>query len=220
MVYNLLEKIFKCYSCYMNKSIKITQIFLQPFCRFFSRYRYKLIIKGVDNLNIKNGFILASNHSSFFDPIILISAIPKKKLPLLFITKKKILKKERLGFILSKNWFIKNLGALMVPDGQCNYGLTLKEPINYLQNNKNVVIFPEGKINKEIKISEARGGLGYLASISKKKVIPVKIKNNKNKIIIIFGSAINISKEKTNNIDYLHYKQLSKKILEKIIALN
>lgn len=200
--------------------VKYTQIILQVFCIIYCKLNYRFIIKGLENLKNKKGFILASNHVSLSDVIFLISATSRRSLPLFFITKKGILKKQKFGYILAKNFFIETLGAIQIPDNQRNYALSLKKPLKYLNKNYNVVIFPEGKIHREIKINNSKGGLAYLGINSKKPIIPVKIEK-KNKIVkLVFGSSIELKYINFQLNNLYKYKQISKKIMKEISSLN
>lgn len=174
-----------------------TRIILRLFCR--------LEIRGLDNLkNIKSNVIFASNHTSELDAFIVASSLPfwSHFTPLYFASREN-------KFYDTSGWrqhfygglFFKLWGAQPVNSGLRDYEKSLANQIKLLQENKSVLLFPEGHITNDGSIQTARGGVAYLSRRMNKIIVPVAISGaydmsisdfffRQRKIIIRFGSLI------------------------------
>ena len=151
----------------------------------------KLIIRpkyiGLDNIPKKEKIILAGTHTSMNDSILLISST---KRPVHFLAKKELWKFPQ-GLLFS------HLGLIPVDrknkDTKC---LSIAE--DYLNDNKLVLIFPEGTIEKEHgKLLPFKVGALKLANDTNTKIVPFAIKGKyyKKGLTIRFGKPIEISKD-------------------------
>lgn len=149
--------------------------------RLLFRVFTRLEINGVENIkSLKPGVIIAANHTSELDPILLTFIFPfrSKLLPLFFVSMKKGLY-SNMSFIknlLYGGWFFKFWGAYPAILGAKNYELSLQNHILLLDDNRSVCIFPEGGRSKDGTIREAKGGVGYLSYRTNKPVVPVAIR--------------------------------------------
>ena len=137
---------------------------------FISMYRPTYI--GLENIPKDKSFILAGNHTSYLDPILVASTTKEcvhffAKDSLYKGIKKPLFK--ALG-IIPVNRKIKDKNAL-------NMG------IKYLNNNKVIGIFPEGTINKTYeKIMKFKYGAVKMSKETGKLIVPFAI-NNKYKFL-------------------------------------
>ena len=138
---------------------------------FFSK---KNVIK--DNLSIpsNSSIILAPTHRSRWDGLILTMAMGIR------VTKKDcrfmVTKSEMRGI---QGWFLKRLGCFSI--NQLSPSLsTLRYAIDLIEKGEQLVVFPEGKINKFGKKLVLKEGLYRLAKLAEKKtdsitIIPIGI---------------------------------------------
>tara|TARA_Y100000994_G_scaffold227952_1_gene211896 strand:- start:673 stop:1302 length:630 start_codon:yes stop_codon:yes gene_type:complete len=138
---------------------------------FFSK---KNVIK--DNLSIpsNSSIILAPTHRSRWDGLILTMAMGRR------VTKKDcrfmVTKSEMRGI---QGWFLKRLGCFSI--NQLSPSLsTLRYAIDLIEKGEQLVVFPEGKINKFGKKLVLKEGLYRLAKLAEKKtdsitIIPIGI---------------------------------------------
>ena len=120
-------------------------------------------IYGREHIPAQGGFIIASNHVSNLDPVVMgISAIRRIN----FMAKIELFQTQPLGFIL------KELGAFPVKRGEADLG-ALKEALKRLKKGAPVLIFLEGTRRIGNAPSEAQPGIGFLAVKSGVPVIPV-----------------------------------------------
>ncbi len=142
----------------------LTQDILVKF--FFS----EKIVEGKENLNLINGpLIIAPTHRSRWDGLILTFAIGRR------ITKKDcrfmVTTPEMKGL---QGWFLKRLGCFSI-NQQSPSMYSLRYAIDLILSKNQLVIFPEGKINKNGKAVKLKEGLFRLARLARKKGDPIKI---------------------------------------------
>jgi 1-acyl-sn-glycerol-3-phosphate acyltransferase len=142
--------------------IKIPKLILNLF--------FKLRIENLDKIPKNDNYIIASNHSSYLDPPLLIIFLNDN---INFIAKKELFKVFFISF------FVKLYDSISVDRNNFN-PITLKEAIKRLNSNKIVGIFPEGTRVRDLSKSKAYPGVSILAYYTNKLVIPVKIEGNIN----------------------------------------
>ena len=144
--------------------------------RFF--FNKKKIINNNFSIPKNSSIILAPTHRSRWDGLILTMAMGRR------ITKKDcrfmVTKSEMRGI---QGWFLKRLGCFSID--QLSPSLSkLRYAINLIEKGEQLVVFPEGKINKNGKKLVLKEGLYRLARLATKKtnsifVIPIGIAYSK-----------------------------------------
>ena len=144
--------------------------------RFF--FNKKKIISNNFSIPKNSSIILAPTHRSRWDGLILTMAMGRR------ITKKDcrfmVTKSEMRGI---QGWFLKRLGCFSID--QLSPSLSkLRYAINLIEKGEQLVVFPEGKINKNGKKLVLKEGLYRLARLATKKtnsifVIPIGIAYSK-----------------------------------------
>lgn len=156
-------------------------------------------IEGLQNIPDKP-YILAGNHKSMFDVILLISAIPDE---IHFMAKKELFKKKILN-----NIFIK-MGAFPVDREKADI-TAIKTSLKLLKNGEVLGIFPEGTRNNTNEILlPFKDGVGTIANKTASVIVPFGIngKYKRNKIKLSIGEPININEiEKEKQTKYIEDK--------------
>ncbi len=178
--------------------------------RFLFRFIYRCNVSGVENIPEGTGFIIAPNHLSFFDPPM---AGCFMKQDLYFMAKEELFSVPVLGAI------IKRTNAFPVKRGKQDLS-AFRNAFALLENNKALLMFPEGTRSKTGELGKARAGVGMVACNCQVPVVPVKIVNTNNmtkfkKLEIKYGKPIYPPKNYTKE-DYL---KLSEKVLNSISNL-
>ncbi len=176
----------------------------------------KINVKGIENIPLHGGCILAANHKSHLDPLVLNTISPR---PVLFLAKEELFKPPLFGS------FVKNAGAIPVSRNGRDIK-SLKLALKALKDNQCIGIFPEGTRMPPGKFGKAQSGVGLLATRTGVPVIPVFISGTEKilprdyKFPKLFKYDINISVGKpiffSKDNDY---KEASQKIMEEIIKL-
>lgn len=184
-------------------AIKILKVALVVFKRWE--------VFGKDNLPLDGGVIITSNHSSYWDPIIVGSACSRE---VNFMAKEELFNIPVLGFL------IKRLNAFPVKRNEADR-TAIRKALVILKNKEVVGIFPEGARN-EGELLEPHLGVGLLALKAKVPVLPVAIYGSKGlfgKVIVSFSKPLywesdKLSKEGKTNKEIM--SEISFKIMEEI----
>jgi 1-acyl-sn-glycerol-3-phosphate acyltransferase len=114
------------------------------------------------NIPRQGAFILASNHISNLDPVVLgICSVRRIN----FMAKIELFK-GALGYVLTR------LGAFPVKRGESDFG-AMREALKRLKNGRVILIFVEGTRRIGNEPPKAQGGVGFLAMKSGVPVVPV-----------------------------------------------
>jgi len=162
---------------------------------FFSK---KKIIHNGLSFPINTSIILAPTHRSRWDGLVLTMAMGRR------VTKKDcrfmVTKSEMKGI---QGWFLKRLGCFSI--NQLSPSLSaLRYAIDLIENKEQIVVFPEGKINRYGKKLVLKVGLYRLARLATKKttsitIIPIGIAyskippNFRGEFCLSFGKPIPIT---------------------------
>ena len=167
---------------------------------FFSK---KKIINNDFSIPTNSSIILAPTHRSRWDGLVLTMAMGRR------VTKKDcrfmVTKSEMRGI---QGWFLKRLGCFSI--NQLSPSLSvLRYAIELIEKGEQLVVFPEGKINKYGKKLVLKEGLYRLSRLASKKttsifIIPIGIAyskvppNFRGEFCLSFGKPIAIN-------DYLNF---------------
>lgn len=122
---------------------------------------FPCVVVGREHIPAKGGFILASNHESNIDPVLLPVACPRQ---MRFMAKEELFRHPLLAFL------IRTGGGFPVRRGKVDRS-ALKEFLHQLKQGYPVLIFPQGT-RGGVKV---QAGAGFLALNSAMPVIPVYI---------------------------------------------
>jgi 1-acyl-sn-glycerol-3-phosphate acyltransferase len=139
-------------------------VFLGPILRLL--YRPK--VSGLENIPADGPAILAANHQSFLDDLLLPLVVPKRKV--VFLAKADYFDKWYL------RWFFK--GANVIPVRRENASASeaaLRTGVGALREGKVVGIFPEGTRSPDFRLYRGKTGVARMALEAQVPVIPVAI---------------------------------------------
>ena len=181
---------------------------------FFSK---KKIINNDFSIPINSSVILAPTHRSRWDGLVLTMAMGRR------VTNKDcrfmVTKSEMKGI---QGWFLKRLGCFSI--NQLSPSLSaLRYAINLIEKGDQLVVFPEGKINKHGKKLVLKEGLYRLARLATKKtesviILPIGIAYSKvspkfrSEFCLYIGPPISMN----HNLN-LNIKDFNKLLHEKMI---
>lgn len=133
--------------------------------RILSKLFWRVKVYNRENLDFKNS-IVAVNHQSLLDILILLSSISYKVRKDMFITAKK-----ELTFL---KYIFPGISYVFV-DRSNNSLPALKAGADLLRQGKTLVIFPEGTRTEDGRLLEFKTGAAFLAKELKKNIIPMAI---------------------------------------------
>lgn len=166
----------------------------------YFRWSYNLKFEGRENIPEGSHFIVAANHISMFDPLLVSIGLFK---PVAYMAKKELFDDN-----CNLNWWIKRLGAFAVNREKPEIG-TFKTVKDVLKTNWTLGIFPEGHINKTTKIENIQKGFAVIAQKSNCDILPVAIKGfegytkkfHAQNIVLKFGKPISCKLSDTEMLE-------------------
>lgn len=178
------------------------------FCILVFKLLFRIQAYGREHIPRKGGFILASNHVSFLDPIAVGIACPRQ---LNFMARHDLFSHRFFG------WLIYSVGSFPVKRNTADRS-ALKEAIRRLEDGKGLLLFPEGRRAQESNTADGpQAGIGFLAAKAGVPVIPAFVKGTDKalpkgakfirpkKVSVYFGKQIEIK----NGLSYLEIAQLA-----------
>ncbi len=177
----------------------IFQYFVTGFISFpYLKIFFQAEVYGAENIPKEGPFILASTHSSYFDPFIVCLATRR---PVAFMAK------EELFHVPILSMLIKWLGAFSVNREKLEIS-TIKSAKNILSRTKWLLgIFPEGTRISGRKVGKINSGFGYLAKMTNSVVLPLAIEFKRpysplfGKLIVKVGKPIEPSNNPEEIVD-------------------
>ena len=180
-------------------------------------FRKKKILNNGFLIPTNSSLILAPTHRSRWDGLLLTMAMGRR------VTTKDcrfmVTKSEMRGI---QGWFLKRLGCFSITQSSPSLS-TLRHAIDLIEKGEQLVVFPEGKINKYGKKLTLKGGLYRLAKLATKKtesiiIIPIGIAYSnispkfRSQFCLSFGQPISMN-------DYLKItiKEFNELLHEKMI---
>lgn len=133
--------------------------------RLFSglvRAIYRIEVVGADRMPATGPAVVAPNHESFLDAIILGAAISRE---LRFVAKAELWRSRLLA------WMIEGLGAIPIERGRSDY-LAAARVLQALEAGQAVVIFPQGAVRGD---RAWKQGAAHAALVTGAPLVPVRL---------------------------------------------
>ncbi len=186
----------------------IARFVLMVFVKIF----FRVDVQGNNYIPSDKAYILACNHTSNFDVVVVMAKTKNRKIH--FLAKKELFKNKIIAYLLEK--------AYTIPiDRQKNDMKALKRCLNVLKNNEVLGIFPQGTRVKQGQDEDAKLGIGMFAVTTNTPVIPVSIITQGykpfSKIKIIYHEPYNVplqiveDRDKTRKLD--NYKKVADEVM-------
>lgn len=179
--------------------------------RGFLHLVFRIKVKGKENL-IDGGVIVAVNHRSNWDPVIM-GAFSRRML--------RFMAKSELFGNKFTNWFFRSIGAFPIERGKGDIG-AVKTAIKVLQNEEPLLIFPEGTRTTDDDSAKAKTGVVMIASHAKVPIVPVYISGKfrwMGKITINFGEPIDVLEGTSGRLTKEQMQEAADRVLLSIRSL-
>lgn len=166
--------------------------------------------------------IIASNHASYLDPLLVGIASDR---PIFFLARKTLLD----GFFFG--WLLPKLNVIPV-DQSGNDRSALKALIRMLRAGEGVLVFPEGERTSDGRFGEAQPGLGFVMAKTLAPVVPVRVFGARealprgakwvriHPITIVIGEPIRSTAADVQSAGKDVYTRLSQKVMDAIAGLS
>jgi 1-acyl-sn-glycerol-3-phosphate acyltransferase len=132
-------------------------------CRWIARTFFALSVEGMEHVPARGPVILAPNHVSYLDPVVVGIAMRRR---VHFMAKKELFRNPLMG------WFLRRLQAYPVTRERVDPS-TLKRTLSLLAAGQVVLMFPEGTRGSGGALGRAKPGIAVVAARSGASVVPV-----------------------------------------------
>ena len=127
-------------------------------------------VQGLENVPPSGGFIVAPNHLSFLDSVLVQALMPR---PVAFFAKAEYFTGTGMKGALMRSFF-EGVGSIPVQRGQQAASVqALKTLLGMLETGDGVGIYPEGTRSRDGLLYRGRTGVGWLALTTGAPVVPV-----------------------------------------------
>ncbi len=133
--------------------------------RFMAAFLFRWKVYGAHNLPASGPAILACNHVSVIDPLLVGSGVSRR---VWFMAKEELFRAAAL------RWLLPHLGAFPVRRGSSDRQ-AIRTALEYLEKGYVVGIFPEGTRSLDGELQRAQSGIAFLAMKAKSPVVPAAI---------------------------------------------
>jgi 1-acyl-sn-glycerol-3-phosphate acyltransferase len=138
---------------------------LKPFLTIFTRRNWQ----GTENLRQPGGVVIAANHLSWFDPLILSHVLWDNGRPPRFLAKDSLFEVPVVGSIL------RGAGQIPVVRGTRDASKAVEAAVQGAREGEAVLVYPEGTITKDPNLwpSSAKSGAARIALTSGRPLVPL-----------------------------------------------
>jgi 1-acyl-sn-glycerol-3-phosphate acyltransferase len=125
----------------------------------------RVSVRGVERLDPRRSYVLASNHQSIYDIPIVFTSIPLQL---------RIVAKASLGNVPFLGWHLRRTGHLLVDRKNPGAGV-VKKMARLVGGARSLIVFPEGTRSVDGSVARFKGGMFLVAIDAGLPVVPVSI---------------------------------------------
>jgi len=122
-------------------------------------------VQGREQIPRTGGFVVASNHISFWDPPLIGAAVPRE---VHFLAKEELFANPVFG------WLIRSYNAIPIRRGMVDLS-GMARAVETLRRGHGILLFPEGTRMRDGQLHPARPGVGLMAVNASVPVVPCYI---------------------------------------------
>jgi 1-acyl-sn-glycerol-3-phosphate acyltransferase len=134
-------------------------------CRWIARTLFALHVEGAAHVPESGPVILAPNHVSYLDPVVVGVSIRR---PVHFMAKKELSRNPLVG------WLLRGLQAYPVTRERVDPS-TLKRTLSLLAAGQVVMMFPEGRRGDGRTLGPAKSGIAAIAALRPTDEQPIRV---------------------------------------------
>ncbi|MBL8858277.1 MAG: 1-acyl-sn-glycerol-3-phosphate acyltransferase [Planctomycetes bacterium] len=184
-----------------GEPVLVTKTWVYHFCQkstwLYGKIWHRMRVEGLEHLPREGGLVLACNHQSFSDILLLGGFVPRH---VAFVARDTLANWKWLGYTM------RQCGAVLVKRGSSDRK-ALRAMAEHLELGDCVIIFPEGTRTRDGKLGELKGGALLAARMAQVPIVPVGIRGAyeawprgryipfPKKIALRFGAPIDSSRE-------------------------
>lgn len=131
------------------------------------RWGMRWTVEGAAHIPLRGPVILASNHTSYLDPLALAYVADRRRRRVRFLAKAELFEKRGFGA------FLRGMRQIPVARGSSTAAGALDAAIDALRRGECVAVFPEGTISLDLEPMRGKSGTARLAQATGVPVTPV-----------------------------------------------
>jgi 1-acyl-sn-glycerol-3-phosphate acyltransferase len=150
----------------------VPYVLLRLVLKALMRLLWRVRVEGLDQIPSSGGFLLASNHLSFIDSVLIPVVVPRR---VAFLAKAEYFEGRGVRGVATRLWF-QALGAVPVRRGSHGEAMaSLQLALNVLRDGDGFGIYPEGTRSRDGRLHRGRTGVAWLALAGGVPVVPVGV---------------------------------------------
>jgi len=186
--------------------------------RILSKLFFRVRVSGQENLPNSGGFILASNHISYFDPPLVGCWVRRE---LYFFAKKELFEHKLFGSLLRR------VNALPVRRGTIDRK-ALKAAIDAVRGGHGLTVFPEGTRSRSGILKPPKVGVGMIARQAECPIVPAYLYGTnklsqclrgRQRLCVVYGQSLSAKWVKSFPVDKAGYMKIAETVMERIREL-
>jgi 1-acyl-sn-glycerol-3-phosphate acyltransferase len=193
------------------------RLFFLPLVRIYLRLK----TEGVERVPLRGPALIAANHASFLDPIVLGSACPRR---IHFVVLQSMYDWWRL------RWFYWGMQTIPLRAEEAD-PRAVKQALSRLRRGDLVGIYPEGGRSEDGRLQPPKPGAALLAAASGAPVIPVRIEGAwecwrpkswfplPGRVRVVFGEPLHFTRDRELRRDRTEMERFSRRLMEAIAGL-
>ncbi len=183
--------------------------------RIIATIFFRIRVRGARNVPREGGFILATNHRSYFDPLLAGSWINRQ---MYFLGKQELFKNRLFG------WVINRTNALPIRRGTIDRN-ALRLCLDTLADGYGLTMFPEGTRAIDKEFLDPKPGVAMIASQAKAPIVPAYIHGSdrlkdcfwgRDRLGIYYGEPIGVDVVASFTADKEGHQKLAELVMERI----
>lgn len=147
----------------LKKQMRVRNV-LRFIGRWFARIFTRIEVTGLENIPTEGPVIFGGNHSSTFDPILLLTYLPKQT---------QLVGPGDFKLLWPANLVVENIGLILTKRGKMDRQ-SIKQMLDVLKNNGLLALFPEGG-TWEKGIEDVKSGAAYLSMMTDAPIVPMAL---------------------------------------------
>ncbi|ALG06655.1 lysophospholipid acyltransferase family protein [Kibdelosporangium phytohabitans] len=145
---------------------------LRAVCAVIAKVLFRPKVEGLENIPAGGGVILASNHLSVFDSILIPLVVPRQ---VNFLAKEEYFQ-GKSPYHRARTAFMRAIGQVPVQRGQARAGVAALEVASKVLSKGDVFgIYPEGTRSRDLRLHRGHTGVGQLALSNGVPVVPMAV---------------------------------------------
>lgn len=184
-------------------------LFARWLCRLILLVLGRMEVTGRENIPPTGGLIIAANHSSNLDPVVVGCALDRKI---------SYLAKEELFKIPVVSWICRHLEAFPIKRGAGDRG-AIRESLKILKSGRLFGIFPEGTRSKTGHLQEGKPGAAMIALKAGVPIVPMALIGTSKfpgKIKVVIGKPMSLEQYQGQKAGREELEHITREVMSKI----